>query len=89
MCGHQPEKFYGIFNLTEMTFNDMISIKKDDGFERRCCAIRFSSQFVNCADEQGDMAAQQQWERDGEEVKFAMHKQKYERIMALAPQLMA
>ena len=85
----QPVKFFGTFNLTEMTFNDMISIKKDEGLERRCCAIRFSSQFVSCADEQGAMAAQQQWERDGEESKFAMHDQKYERIMALAPQLMA
>jgi hypothetical protein len=85
----QPVKFFGTFNLTEMTFNDMISIKKDEGLERRCCAIRFSSQFVSCADEQGAMAAQQQWERDGEEGKFAMHDQKYERIMALAPQLMA
>ena len=85
----QPVKFFGTFNLTEITFNDMISIKKDEGLERRCCAIRFSSQFVSCADEQGAMAAQQQWERDGEEGKFAMHDQKYERIMALAPQLMA
>jgi hypothetical protein len=84
-----PETFSGTFNLTEFTFNDMISIKKDDGLERRVCAIKCTTQFVECKDDAEAAAKQAQWHEDGETGKATICKEKAARIEALAPQLMA
>ena len=83
------ESFTAMFNLTEMTFNDLFILEKDGGLERRICVIRFSTVFIPCKDEKEATKTEEEWKKDGETGRATMYDAKYERIMALKSQLMA
>ena len=87
-----------IFNNGDMMFNVMFRLKKCDGLDRRLRGIQHSTRFEYCKDEEKAKKMEEEWKRNGEEEewkrkgeagKATMYKAKYERIMALAPQLMA
>jgi hypothetical protein len=83
------ESFPAMFNLTEMTFNDLFTLKKDEGLDRRIYVIRFSTVFIKCKDEKEATKMEEEWKKDGETGRATMYDAKYERMMALKSQLMA
>ena len=51
------EEFPAKFNLVEITSGNIITLQKDPGLERRCCAIRFSTRFIPCKNEEEGVPA--------------------------------